>query len=45
MLVNKMYKYKFRMYGTLLYFEGRGSTSVIFAQYIMLERIDPIQNE
>lgn len=24
------------MYDTLLYFEGRGSRSVIFAQYIML---------
>lgn len=33
------------MYDTLLYFEGRGLSSVIFAQYIMLERIDPIQKE
>lgn len=33
------------MYDTFLYFEGRGSMSVIFAQYIILERIDPIQKE
>lgn len=33
------------MYDTVLYFEGRGSSSVIFAQYIMLEPIDPIPKE
>lgn len=38
-----MYYCKYRMYDTILHFEGRGATSVIFAPNILLERLIPFK--